>query len=99
MRRYGSPEAIGRNVEENFAQTEGFVGDALPEQHLETIRYYSRNFLADETALLADGAPAFIDAVTRLLACTESRRKLGNAGRLLLEKEFTWETAWEKLDL
>ena len=23
---------------------------------------------------------------------------LGQAGRLLLEKEFTWETAWKKLD-
>ncbi len=52
-----------------------------------------------ETALLADGAPAFADAVTRLLTCSELRQKLSNAGRLLLEKEFTWETAWKKLDL
>jgi len=51
-----------------------------------------------ETALLADGGEAFAAAVTRLLACTELRRNLGNAGRLLLEKEFTWETAWKKLD-
>lgn len=51
-----------------------------------------------ETALLADGAEAFAGAVTRLLACTELRRKMGSAGRLLLEKEFTWETAWKKLD-
>jgi glycosyltransferase involved in cell wall biosynthesis len=51
-----------------------------------------------ETALLADGAEAFAGAVTRLLTCMELRRKIGGAGRLLLEKEFTWETAWKKLD-
>ena len=51
-----------------------------------------------ETALLADGAAAFAEAVSRLLACTDLRWKLGSAGRLLLEKEFTWETAWKKLD-
>jgi len=41
---------------------------------------------------------AFAAAVTRLLACTDLRCSLGKAGRLLLEKEFTWETAWKKLD-
>ena len=51
-----------------------------------------------ETALLADGADAFAGAVTRLLACSDLRRRIGGAGRLLLEKEFTWETAWKKLD-
>ncbi|MCU1236216.1 MAG: glycosyl transferase, group 1 [Candidatus Solibacter sp.] len=51
-----------------------------------------------ETLLVADGAEAFANAVTRLLACNEQRDKLGKAGRLLLEKEFTWETAWKKLD-
>jgi glycosyltransferase involved in cell wall biosynthesis len=51
-----------------------------------------------ETALLADGAEAFAGAVTRLLTCMELRQKIGSAGRLLLEKEFTWETAWKKLD-
>jgi glycosyltransferase involved in cell wall biosynthesis len=52
-----------------------------------------------ETALLADGAEAFVDAVTRLLTCKELRQRIGTAGRMLLEKEFTWETAWKKLDL
>jgi glycosyltransferase involved in cell wall biosynthesis len=52
-----------------------------------------------ETALLADGAEAFAGAVTRLLTSAELRRNLGSAGRLLLEKEFTWESAWKKLDL
>jgi glycosyltransferase involved in cell wall biosynthesis len=51
-----------------------------------------------ENVLLADGAEAFAIAVTRLLTCTELRRQIGSAGRLLLEKEFTWETAWKKLD-
>ena len=51
-----------------------------------------------ENALLADGAEAFATAVTRLLTCKELRRQIGGAGRLLLEKEFTWETAWKKLD-
>ena len=51
-----------------------------------------------ETVLLADGAEAFAGAVTRLLTCMELRQKIGSSGRLLLEKEFTWETAWKKLD-
>jgi polysaccharide biosynthesis protein PslH len=51
-----------------------------------------------ETVILADGAVKFAEAVTRLLTCTDLRHNLGKAGRLLLEKEFTWETAWQKLD-
>jgi glycosyltransferase involved in cell wall biosynthesis len=51
-----------------------------------------------ETVLLADGAAAFAAAVTRLLASMELRQSVARAGRLLLEKEFTWETAWKKLD-
>ena len=48
--------------------------------------------------LLADSGPAFAEAVSRLLARPELRERVGAAGRLLLEKEFTWETAWKKLD-
>ncbi len=51
-----------------------------------------------EHLLVADGAAAFAGAVSRLLESNELRRKIGGAGRLLLEKEFTWETAWKKLD-
>jgi polysaccharide biosynthesis protein PslH len=51
-----------------------------------------------EHLLLADGAAAFARAVSRLLACKESRARLGSAGRLLMEKEFTWESAWKNLD-
>ena len=48
--------------------------------------------------LLADGASDFAAAVSRLLACTELRQRLAKAGRLLLQKEFTWETVWRELD-
>ena len=51
-----------------------------------------------EHLLIADGAPDFAAAVTRVLTCKDLRVTLGKAGRLLLEKEFTWETAWTKLD-
>jgi len=48
--------------------------------------------------LLADGAAPFAQAVSRLLTCTELRDRLTTAGRLLLQKEFTWEAAWRRLD-
>jgi glycosyltransferase involved in cell wall biosynthesis len=51
-----------------------------------------------ESLLLADGGPAFAEAVSRLLASMDLRQRVGAAGRRLLEKEFIWETAWEKLD-
>jgi glycosyltransferase involved in cell wall biosynthesis len=51
-----------------------------------------------EHLLTADAAPEFAAAVTRVLTCKDLGVSLGNAGRLLLEKEFTWETAWTKLD-
>ena len=51
-----------------------------------------------ESLLLADGGPAFVEAVSRLLACIDLHQRVGAAGRLLLEKEFTWEAAWKKLD-
>jgi glycosyltransferase involved in cell wall biosynthesis len=51
-----------------------------------------------EHLLLADTAPAFADAVSRLLTCSDLRVSVGNSGRLLMEKEFTWETAWAGLD-
>jgi glycosyltransferase involved in cell wall biosynthesis len=51
-----------------------------------------------EHLLLADGAAEFAEAVSRLLASKALRREVGLAGRLLLEKEFTWETVWKKLD-
>lgn len=51
-----------------------------------------------QTVILANGGDDFASAVTRLLTCTDLRSALGKAGRLLLDKEFTWETAWAQLD-
>jgi polysaccharide biosynthesis protein PslH len=51
-----------------------------------------------EHLLLADNHTEFAAAVSRLLADPGLRQRLGNAGRCLLEKEFTWETAWKSLD-
>ena len=53
--------------------------------------------LDGEHLLLADTAPAFADAVSRLLTCRDLRSVIGNSGRLLLEKEFTWVSAWSSL--
>lgn len=52
-----------------------------------------------ENLLLADGGPAFAGAVTRVLEDARLRRQLGDAGRAVWERELTWESAWEKLDL
>jgi glycosyltransferase involved in cell wall biosynthesis len=51
-----------------------------------------------EHLLIANGAPAFARAVARLLACNDLRIAIATAGRSLLHKEFTWETAWRKLE-
>jgi polysaccharide biosynthesis protein PslH len=51
-----------------------------------------------EHLLLADTAATFADAVSRLLTCKDLRIAIGNSGRLLLEKEFTWVSAWASLD-
>ncbi len=51
----------------------------------------------EEHLLLADGANSFAAAVSRSLACKELRESLAASGRLLLEKEFTWEKAWARL--
>jgi len=51
-----------------------------------------------EHLLLADTGVAFADAVSRLLTCKDLRISVGNSGRLLLEKEFTWVSAWASLD-
>jgi glycosyltransferase involved in cell wall biosynthesis len=51
-----------------------------------------------ENALLADGGSAFAETVSELLASSELRRRLASAGRRLLETDFTWESAWKRLD-
>jgi glycosyltransferase involved in cell wall biosynthesis len=54
---------------------------------------------AGEHLLLANGAPAFRDAVSRLLASPSLRDQIGRAGRYLFECEFTWESAWKGLQV
>jgi len=51
-----------------------------------------------EHILIANTAPAMADGISRLLRSPDLRARIGNAGRTLLEQEFTWETAWTKLD-
>jgi glycosyltransferase involved in cell wall biosynthesis len=51
-----------------------------------------------ENLLLADSAPAFAEAVSKLLASPEDRQGLGMAGRRLLENRYTWDAAWRKID-
>jgi glycosyltransferase involved in cell wall biosynthesis len=51
-----------------------------------------------EHLLLADDAHSFARETARLLACSDLRSSLSNAGRLLLDKEFTWVAVWRKLD-
>src|SRR5437762_3063281 len=63
-----------------------------------TIRTEGLSARHGEHLMVADTASAFAEAVSRLLACSNTRTELGMAGRLLLEKEFTWESAWKKLD-
>jgi len=53
----------------------------------------------DENLLIADDPRSFSDAVSLLLSEPALRTKLGETGRALYESEFTWETAWQKLDL
>jgi len=51
-----------------------------------------------EHLLLADSPSQFAESVARLLACNSLRCNIANSGRLLMEKEFTWEKAWQTLD-
>jgi glycosyltransferase involved in cell wall biosynthesis len=52
-----------------------------------------------QNLLIADDPRSFADAVSLLLNTPDLRARLGETGRALFESEFTWETAWQKLDL
>ena len=54
--------------------------------------------LDGESLLLADSADLFAKSVSRLLSSATLRAELSAAGRRLVEKEFSWEAAWKKLD-
>lgn len=49
---YGLPEAVARNVEENYSVCAPLAGEALPAEHLARITAWSRAFLAAQGALL-----------------------------------------------
>jgi glycosyltransferase involved in cell wall biosynthesis len=51
-----------------------------------------------DSIVLADTGPDFAAAVTRLLASPALRQALGSRGRMLVEQQFTWETAWKMLN-
>ncbi|MCS6953884.1 MAG: glycosyltransferase family 4 protein [Bryobacterales bacterium] len=46
---------------------------------------------------VADGEEAFLQAVLTLLNSEPLRRRLGESGRRLYEREFTWDAAWRRL--
>ena len=52
-----------------------------------------------ENLLIADGSEDFANAVSLLLTSANLRAQLGGAGRALFESEFTWERAWQNLEL
>lgn len=52
-----------------------------------------------ENILLADDPADFADAVSKLLESAELRAKIGAAGRVFYEGNYTWESAWAKLNL
>src|SRR5206468_4307820 len=51
-----------------------------------------------ENILLADTPELFVGSVSTLLESPSLRLRIGGAARQLFEKEFTWPSAWERLD-
>jgi len=52
--RYGHPEVVGYNMEENFEQVEPYVGSLVKAEEWEFIRQVSRTFLVNWEALFLD---------------------------------------------
>ncbi len=48
---YGAPEMIGQPLEENFQETEPFIGQTISEKVFSSVRQYSRCFLAEHREL------------------------------------------------
>jgi glycosyltransferase involved in cell wall biosynthesis len=51
-----------------------------------------------ENLLLADSPAEFLDRITRLLQDAPLRRRLGDAGRRLVERQLCWPAAWRLLE-
>ncbi len=52
-RRYGTPETISANVEENFAQTRATIGDYLRAAEAAEVESWQRRFLAERRGLFS----------------------------------------------
>jgi aminoglycoside phosphotransferase family enzyme/adenylate kinase family enzyme len=50
---FGGRDTIKRNVEENFSQTEKYIGQAISRDKFDRIRDYSRRFIKENAGLLA----------------------------------------------
>lgn len=55
-------------------------------------------YRAGEHLLICDDPYEFAEAVAFLLSAPEARAQLAEAGRLLYESCYTWETAWSTLE-
>jgi len=53
--------------------------------------------LTGEHLLIADTPEAFVEAISTLITCPDLRRKIGQAGRALYEREYTWAAGWSRL--
>jgi len=51
-----------------------------------------------EHLILADGPDNFANVLSNLLESPADRVRIGSAGRLLFEQNYTWPAAWRKLD-
>ncbi len=51
-----------------------------------------------EHILIRDGAGPFADAICEIVENSQLAAKLGYCGRVLYEREYTWEAAWKRLD-
>ena len=54
--KFGSPEAITRNTEESFSQTEKYIGQTISPEQYTTISSYTRNFIRKNDQLFAKRA-------------------------------------------
>lgn len=55
--------------------------------------------VAGEHVLVADDADGFLEAIRQLLDSEALRARVGAAGRALYEREYTWEAAWQRLNV
>jgi glycosyltransferase involved in cell wall biosynthesis len=78
-------------IMEAWAAARAVVSTSLGAEGLES--RHGRNIL------LADDPADFADAVSKLLESAELRTRIAAAGRVLYEENYTWESAWEKLNL